>query len=169
MPSVANVHARKTARIRASSHTLTLVYPPVLPAAHVSEAPGTPPANPLTGQPSVPTLLPGEAPTPVAPPVTIPCLWYDTLTPPTTAPGQDMRAFGQVGWRDGAHAVAEVLVEDAAVNAAAPFLATKFEGVEHVEHAGRAYRVVEYRPLGASFAPPLSYLVWLVSAAKQEV
>lgn len=170
MPSATNVQARKTARIRASAHTVTLVFPPAFVAATVPSTPGAQPASPLTGAKPVNTLVPPAPATPIAPPLTVPCLWYDTPTAPTaTAMQQDARVYRGVAWRAGAHALAEVLVADVAVNPLAPYGATQFDNVQHLEHAGQTYRVLEVRPVGAAFAAPVSYFVWLSSATQQSV
>jgi hypothetical protein len=137
----------------------------VPPADLIGTAPQPAPARPLTGAAPTLTLLP-TGPT-LVPSATLRCLWYDEAVSPSLSAGADSRRYGAVAWLDGAHALAEVLVEDAALDATNPYTGTKLDGAAYVVHAGETYRVVAVHPVGASFALPTTYFVWLAGASNQ--
>lgn len=169
MPSAARLHTRLANRIRASSHTVTLVFPVAVAPVAVSGTPGAMPASPLTGIRPVNTLVP-QVVTRVQDDLTMPCLWYHAPDATiATALRHDVAHQDVLGRHTDVQAVAEVLLADAAVDAADPYGPTYFDSVEHVEHGGQTYRVVEARPAGAGFAAPVALFVYLIGATGQPV
>jgi hypothetical protein len=157
------IKARVTARIKESSHSLTLHYPPKRVGA-TGTGPMTRPANPLTGIVAAPSIDP-TTPDPERDPVSMPCLWLDAIT--VALQGRNQWNHLLIGMVPGATAIARVLIEDAALDADAPEGGTEFERCSYVEHAGKRYRVLEVKPVGAGFYDPYTYYVWLVGAVKE--
>ena len=160
MPSVDNLQRALKARIAASVHTLTVVYPPARQAVD-GASPGPAPLNPFLGAPPpTPHIAPDTAPT-VAPNVTVKCLWLDGQT--VSASQRHQAVVERMGWYADADAVARVLASDVVT---APGQ-TCLDACDHVEHGGRHYVVLNVAPLGASFAEPVSYTVWLKTVQRQ--
>lgn len=158
---------RMLKRIRASAHELSVVYPPLRVAASgVAPAPAV--LAPLTGPRQPQALIPPDPPEPTKPPVEgIKCLWYDVHTITAFTDVLDRRQYGTAGWRQGAHALACVAVEDTAVDSTKPYGATVFDDCEAVVHAENTYRVLELERYNAGDAVPYSYYLWLGTSLGQ--
>ena len=152
-------------RVKASAHTLDVVYPPARVPASGTTPTTTPLVNPLLGTKPVPTLLP-TTPVPSKPSVTgVSCLWYDQVTPPTQSLATaERRQFPLAGWREGTVAVAAVWLADVLVNPAQPAGPTVFTDCEAVVHLGRRYRVLGFDVGGSGGRLPYAGYLWLGSA-----
>jgi hypothetical protein len=104
-------------------------------------------------------VLKTPAAVPAKDPVTVSCLWTNQTTggPQLTDPTR----YGPVAWVAEATAMARVTVEDAALDADAPYGGTIFDGAERVEYRGGRFRVLQVDPVGPGFAAPSTYAVWL--------
>lgn len=152
-------------RIKKSGQTITIVYPPTRPVA-VGASPASSLVSPFTG-PRPTTVVVQPDPTPAKASVTVACLWLDTYASVVQALNVDKIRALNVGWIEGATALARVSVTDAALDASKPHGDTIFTGAERVEHDGNRFRVLSVQPIGASFYPPYTYYVWLSGATKQ--
>jgi hypothetical protein len=101
---------------------------------------------------------------PERPPMTLTCLWLDA--PLSERPTGDMVRDRQVGWVDGAIALARVLWEDALVDLDEPHRGTWLDLAERVEHAGLSFRVLKVEKMGPSFRAPHSVSIWLAGSNK---
>ncbi len=152
------------ARIRSSKVTLGVSYPE-LRAATAIPVPTTAPVSPLTGPKTTSTLIPVDV-TPAKPTVTgIPCLWLDSIVN-SMRQSERINTELQVGWKQGADAMARVLIEDTALDAAAPYAGTVFDGADVIVAQGREWKLVAVEPIGHSFSEPFTYAVWLRGSTK---
>lgn len=164
MPNAANIAARMVARIRSSVHQLTIHYPAAVTKPSGTSPSASGPLSPLTGVKPVETLAPAVT-TPIKPPVTLGCLWYDA-----TALGDLKRnstTAEALGWVVGAEVMAVVTVADGAVNPNLPAKDTLFDNCDYVVHDEQRHEVLRVTPVGASFAKPYCYYVWLKGAKRQ--
>lgn len=150
-------------RIRSSVHTLTVIYPVARPVMAGTPPVASAPLSPLTG-PAITQVVFPTAAVPDRPSVTLRCLWLDSYT--SRMVNSEPIRRNRIGWREGATAVARVLVSDAALTSD-PWGDTVFTGAEIVEHGGHRYRVDAIDAVGSSFSAPLTYHVWLFGAVKQ--
>lgn len=160
-----NIRRSVLARIRDSGLTLSVVYPPTRPAA-TGASPASAPLSPFTG-PVPTTVVVTTDPTPAKPSVSLKCLWLDTYGSVVQAVNADRIRTLNVGWMEGATALARVAVDDAALDPTKPLGDTVFTGAERVEFSGSRFRVLNVQPVGASFYAPYTYYVWLIGAVKQ--
>ncbi len=165
MPRGDHLARRLLARIDESDFELTVSYPPPRPAV-IAASPGTAPQSPLTGARPTRAVFP-TPPTPAQPSVSMKCLWYDATRSVNTALAGDQRVMAAVGWIAGADALAQVKVEDAALDPDDYLGKTVFTGAEIVTFHGHRYRVLSTQPVGAGHRTPTTYYVWLQGAESQ--
>ncbi len=166
MPSAERLKRHLLRRIDGSALSLTVHYPPARPATTPTGGTATAPASPLTGPPVTHTAAVSPA-TPERDPVTMRCLWLDVAAARNATLTDDRTRAMLAGWAEKATAQARVAVRDAALDPDAPWGGTVFDGALYVEAQGRRYRVAGVEPIGASFAAPATYAVWLVGATHQ--
>jgi hypothetical protein len=152
-----------TARIRGSGLEVTAVYAPARPVA-TGSSPGSMPPSPFTGPPVVPSAV-VPAPVPERPATTVDCLWLDAVS--TSLAEAARTRLAASGWKQGAEALARVLVADAALDPDDPHGDTIFTNCEAVVFRGHRFRVLAVEPVGAGHRTPLTYHVWLAGAPKQ--
>lgn len=160
MPSASNVARQLTARIAASNHSLTIVFPPAR-TAQDGVSPGPAPLNPFLGAPPAPKRIAPDTATPEAQPKTIKCLWIDSVS--ATSVFSARSTITQLGWHADSDAMARVLMTDVATTAGKTLL----DACDHVEHDGRHYAVLNVVPIGAGFDQPVSCAVWLKTLRSQ--
>lgn len=136
-----------TQRITTSAHAVTVHYRAVPAVA----------PSPLTNPFAKPALaaLP-TAPTPVAPPVTVRCLWHDRPTDADNPVGAQATVVPG-GWYEEATAVARVLIADI----------SKFNDADTVQFNGQTYHVLNATPVGAGFRAPATAAIWLRASQHQ--
>lgn len=164
---VARLQARVKERILASTETLTVHYPAARATVSGTAPVTTTPVSPLLAPEATPVWLAPTEAEPVKPSVTMSCLWLDSYQGLVSGLGDDRVRVSRMAWRTEAHAVARVLVEDAALDPLDPQGDTVFSGADYVEYRGHRYQVLAVDPIGASMAAPASYYVWLQGAARQ--
>ena len=162
MPRGDFLEGRLLARIKESSLSLSVHYPPARPAA-TGASPGAAPLSPLTGPRPTTSVYPGPE-TPSKPSKTLKCLWY-----PSTdfLPHRLRFTPNGTGWAANADAFAQVMVSEAALDPDDPFGDTVFTACERVEYQGHRYRVLAVQPVSAGHRQPATMYVWLVGAQKQ--
>jgi hypothetical protein len=160
MPRGDRAKAGVLGRIASSAHSVVVKYPPARTPV-TGTAPSILPIAPLTGPAPTPTVIPGAAPTPEKPDVTLQCLWYDSPTDTALGVNSNRRSYGVGGWRQGATALIRVAVKDAALDPTKPYEKTVFDECEAVVHAGLRYRVLGLTRSDAGSAEAYTYYVWL--------
>ena len=158
MPTLTNINAKLTKRIEDSGLTLSVVYPAARQVV-TGVAPGAAPVNPLTGS-STPTVFPAE-PIPIKPAVTLKCLWYDLPSGLSLSTGDEKRDHLQIGYVEGATALARVLVKEAAIDVDKPYGTNVFSDAEEVNYQGLKFEIVQVTPMGSGRGLPISYHCWL--------
>lgn len=155
------------ARIKASPLTLTIVASSARQAPAGSAA-TTAPTSPLTGAAPSSTVLTDGTAAPYLADVTMPCLWMDEAAVLSDNAFNQYKV-AQLGWVQGATALARVLVSDAALVATNPYAGTKFDAGSKVTYQGRAYMILSVQPFGSGSRIPVTYHVWLKGLSKGEL
>lgn len=165
MPLGDRLNERLLARLDGSGLTITVHYPAVRPIA-TGSSPAVTVINPLTG-PAPTTAVVDVPSTPIKAPVTLKCLWTDSMMSVRTSLNDGEIAVEQTGWLAGADAAVRVRVSEAAINTNDPYGDTVFTGCDHIEFNGHHYEVLAVKPVGPSFRVPITYYVWVKGANKQ--
>jgi hypothetical protein len=152
------VEAGVIQRIQNSALSLTVHFPPERNVVS-GEAPLSRPLNPFLGPLEEPEYeLPSGVPS--ADPVTMRCLFYDTLS--IAGARSEHRDYGIGVYVAEAEAVARVLVSDAVSGSIVSGAGTVFDGCDYVECRGKQYQVRKVEPVAAGFRVPVTLHVWLV-------
>lgn len=155
------VGERIRARIAASPHRLSVVFPAVRPVA-TGTSPGPAPVRPFTGTQPTPTVA-GPPTTALRPPVELPCLWLDADTLGALRNPGAGESHGL--WASGASALARINPEDLPPDSEGP--EAFFAAAEYVEFKGKRYDARKVTPAGPSDEDPYTWYLWLWSFAKQ--
>lgn len=150
-------------RILNSEIKLEVQYPAVRPVVDTGSQ-TLAPFSPLTGPKPTATLIP-VAPTPDRDAVQeVPCLWLDTIS--KTLQRRELIDSGSIaGWKQGAEAMARVLVESTALDVDAPYAGTIFDAADAVVAHGKRWKVLAVEPISSGFKLPFTYAVWLKGMA----
>ncbi len=167
MPSAENLQRKLLKRIDESALTMTVHYAPARPSVTPLGGTATAPLNPMTGTPPTRALVQPVPAAPDRPPVTMSCLWLDVAAARNATLTGDRIQASLGGWVELATAQARVAVRDAALDTDNPWGRTVFDGADYVEAQGRRYKVIGVEPIGASFAHPATYAVWLLGSNLQ--